>query len=213
MRDSLGQDGHGQRDERAAGELDRGERRGVATSQQPWLERYECRRQEHGTQYEQIARRGGATARGARDQGDPDQRYAVPGPDARPGRALAKPGREHGHQNGDRAHDHRSVAHAGALDAGVLEHDHRAEPDRPRGEHANAQRVAQAAPPDETQHRRSHREADNGKPSRPEPRECELRQRDVQAPQGARGGEGEDRGSVGLGLHTDRIGESAPKYS
>ena len=193
MHPVLGEDRHRQRDERAPGELHGGYRGGVPALEQPRLHRDEPGRQDDRSEYEQVPPRARAATAGARDEGDSDERDRVAGPGESAGRGLTEARGDQRDEHRGGADDDGRVAHAGPLDAGVLEHDHRAEPDRARREHPRRQRVANAAAADEREHGRGDREADDGQPTGGKPPERQLREGHVKAPQRAGCDEGEDR--------------------
>jgi hypothetical protein len=118
------------------------------------------------------------------------QRVAAPGD--RAGRRPPETDRDQGDEHRRGADDEGGVGHAGALDAEVLEHGHRAEAERAGGADARHERAAKLAARDDGEQRRGRGEADDGEPARPEPLQRDLGERHGQAPEHAGGGECED---------------------
>ena len=79
------------------------------------------------------------------------------------------------------------MAGARALDAEVLEHDDRAEPDGAGCDDARGEGAAQSRAPDDRQQRGRRGEPRHGEPARTEPLERHLRERHGEAPQDACG--------------------------
>jgi hypothetical protein len=190
--------GHGQGQQRARAELDGGDGGRVTALEQPRLRHDERGRQRDGAEHEEVAGQRRAGPARARDGGHAHEGYRVPAPRDRARRAVPERRGEQRHQHGHRADHQRGVADARALDARVLEQDHRAEADRARSGDAGRQRRAQAAPAGHREQRGGEGEPEHGQPARAQPVERELRQRHGQAPQRAGCGKGEECGAVRL---------------
>jgi hypothetical protein len=182
VRSALGEDRHGQREQRPGGKLHGGDGRRITPRQQARLDDDDRGGQDRGDQYEQVARRGGATASTAGGQPDPDQSQEIAGQGHRAGDGPAQAGTDECDQHRDGAYDQGGVADTGVLDADVLKHDHRPEADCSAGGDPQPQSVAQTAAADQRQQGGGDGEAANGQPARTHPGQSELRQGNGEAP-------------------------------
>jgi hypothetical protein len=175
----------------------------IAAGEQPGLGDDERRRHRDRQQDEQVAGERRARAAAAGHQADAREREQRASPHEPAARSAAEHGRDGGDQHRHGADDQRRVAHARALDTGVLEHDHDAVAERAGHDDRRGERGPQVAARDERQQRRRHGEARDREPARAEPLEPELRERDREAPEGAGEGQRDDRGTAsaaGAGL-------------
>ena len=195
-RGALQDHGERQRGQAAGAELDRGHSRRIAAREQVGLGHDERGRHRDREQDEQVADERGPHPAAAGHEGDAGEREQRAAPHEAAAGAAAEHGGDGRHEHRHGTDDQRGVAHARALDAGVLEHDHDAVAERARSRDGRGERRAQTAAGDERQQRRRDREAGDGEPARAEPVEAELRERDGEAPESARQGEGDDRGTA-----------------
>ncbi len=171
------QHGDRERDDGTRRELDRGHRGRVASREQARLAHDEPGRQDDRGEHQPIAERRRAAATVPGHERDTHERERVARPVARPPRPPAEPRRKQRDQHGDHADDHRGVAHARVVDAGVLEHDHGAESDRAAEGDARRERLAEPAAPCEGEQRCGDAEPRHREPARAQPRERQLRER------------------------------------
>jgi len=165
---------HRQGDECTGCELDGGDGGRVASREQSRLDHDQGGRESCRGKHEQIALTGGVPAAGARHEAHPGQRERVAGPGERTGPG---PPETRGHQGGEHRHDaedHGGVADAGALDAGVLEQDHRTEPEGAGEGDLRREGLTQAPPARQCEQRRGGGEACHREPAGTEPDEREL---------------------------------------
>lgn len=170
-RHPFGGQGHRQGDERTGCELDRGDGGRVAFREQLRLDHDQDGRESCRGEHEQIALSGGVAAARARHEAHSAQRERVAGPGERTGPG---PPEARGHQRGEHRHeaeDHGGVADAGALDAGVLEHDHRTEPKGAREGDLRREGLTQAALARQSEQRRGGGKACHRQPAGTEPDE------------------------------------------
>jgi hypothetical protein len=153
-RQATGDQRGGKREQPGRGELDRGHCRSVLAVEESGLQDDEDRGERDRRQHEQITGTTGAVAAGARDHRDAPEGDAVTGPGARTRDAVPERRGDDRHEHRNRADDDGCVAHARACDPGVLEHHHRAKPDRSAQHDPPLQRIAQAAAPGHGQDRR-----------------------------------------------------------
>lgn len=165
---------HRQGDERPGRELDGGDGGRVASGEQSRLDHDQGGRERGRGKHEQIALTGAVAPAGARHKAHSGQRERVAGPGEGTGPG---PPETRGHQGGEHRHDaedHGGVADAGALDAGVLEHDHRTEPEGAGEGDLRHEGLTQAAPARQRQQRRGGGKAGHREPAGTEPDEREL---------------------------------------
>jgi hypothetical protein len=135
-RHALGHHGNGQRTQRGAQELPRGDRHRVPPRQQPPLPHRERRGHQHRGQHKTVAagRRPAAAPSGGH-QADPPERHREPDPGHRPRHRPVPHRRDHRDQHRHRPDQQRRMADTGPPDPRVLQ-DHRPPvPHRPRQQH------------------------------------------------------------------------------
>jgi len=182
--------GDRQSDDRARSELHGRDGRRLATGEHPRLGHDERGGAGHGEQHEQVSHERRLAAATSGDERHARQRES----EARPGHQSSRPPPERGveqrHENRCRTDDQRRVGDAGLPDAQILDDDHEAIAAGAPGHDRERERATQPAPGQERQWKRGEREADHGEPGRIEPFECQLRQRDGEAPEQAGGDQG-----------------------
>jgi hypothetical protein len=182
--------GDRQSDDRPRPELHGRDRRRIATGEQPRLSHDESGGAGHGEHHEQVALERRVVAASSGDERHACQREA----EARPGHQSRSPPPERRveqrHENRCRTDDQRRVGDAGLPEAQILDNDHKAIAAGAPGHDRERERATQPAPGQERQWKRGEREADHGEPGRIEPFECQLRQRDGEAPEQAGGDQG-----------------------
>jgi hypothetical protein len=183
--EGLGGGGHRQGGERGREELHGGHGDRVAAGEQAGLGHGEGGREQQGGQDKAVASDARPAAPAGGDQADPGERHRGPSPGQRLGQPAVLEGGEDGDQHRGGADEQGRVAHAGARDAGVLDQDRPAVPDRAPPEHGRAPGGADPEADGEQEHGGGQAEPGDGEPGRRQPVEGKLGQGHAGAPEQA----------------------------